>query len=133
LTQGVSVTCRQCQDPACQAACLFDAISYDDNLKIVRVDEEKCTSCRACVGACPFGIITMDPATDKAIKCDLCRGAEPACVAICPSSVLGALDDEGVSEYNQRRYAAVLAFDDEVSRNMPGGEDAIMRKLEIRS
>jgi len=128
----IPVTCQQCHDPACQASCRFDAIVYDEKLKIVVVDEEKCTSCRACVGACPFGIITMDPVTNKAIKCDLCGGEKPACVTICPSFVLGALNDEEVSEYNRRRYASILAFDDEVHRSMPSGEDAIMKKLEIR-
>ena len=104
----------------------------NEKLKIVVVDEEKCTSCRACVGACPYGIITMDPVDNKAIKCDLCNGDEPACVAICPSFVLGALDDLEVSEYNRRRYAAVLAADDDLLRSKPGGEDPIMKKLERR-
>jgi Fe-S-cluster-containing hydrogenase component 2 len=128
----IPVTCQQCQDPACQAACGFDAILYDEKLKIVVVDEDKCTSCEACVGACPYGVITMDPVTRKAIKCDLCGGDKPACVDICPSSVLESLDDVGVSEYNRRRYAATLAFDDEARRNMPGGEDPTMKKLEMR-
>ena len=128
----IPVTCRQCTEPACQAACKFDAIVMNEKLKIVVVDEEKCTSCRACVGACPYGIITMDPVDNKAIKCDLCNGDEPACVAICPSFVLGALDDLEVSEYNRRRYAAVLATDDDLLRSKPGGEDPIMKKLERR-
>jgi carbon-monoxide dehydrogenase iron sulfur subunit len=126
----IPVTCQQCQDPACQAACDVNAIVYDKKRKIVVVDEEKCTSCRACVGACPYGIITMDPVTDKAIKCDLCGDDEPACVEICPSRVLGALDDLEVAECNRRRYAALLAADDEIMRSKPGGEDPIMKKLE---
>ena len=128
----IPVTCQQCQNPACQAACRFDAIEYNDKLKIVVVDEEKCTGCQDCVGACPYGIIVMDPVTRKAIKCDLCGGEEPACVAICPSSVLGALDDEAVADYNRTRYAAVLACDDETRRSMAGGEEPIMKKLESR-
>ena len=126
----IPVTCQQCHAPPCREACRFDAIVLNEALEVAVVDEEACTGCRACVGACPYGIITMDPVTDKAIKCDLCGGEEPVCVAICPSNVLGALDDVEVSEYNRRRYAAVLAFDDETQRYTPGGEDPIMKKLE---
>ena len=128
----VPVTCQQCQDPACRASCRFEAIEYDEKLKIVVVDEEKCTACQACVGACPYGIITMDPVTKKAIKCDLCGGKEPACVGICPSRVLAALDDLGAGEMNRIRFAGVLAFGDEVRRYMPGGEEPTMKKLEKR-
>lgn len=126
----IPVTCQQCEDPACQKACPVDAIKLDDKVKIVLVDEETCNGCQACVGACPYGIITIDPVTHKAIKCDLCGEEAPACVSICPSRVLQALDDVAVSEYNRRRYAAVLAVDDEMQRHMPGGEDPVMKKLE---
>ena len=126
----IPVTCQQCPDPACQAACEFDAIVFDPKLKIVVVNEENCTSCQACVGACPYGIITMDPVSNKAIKCDLCDDSEPACVAICPSRVLGALDDPAVAEFNRRRTAALLAIEDELLRGRPGGEDPVMKKLE---
>lgn len=128
----IPVTCQQCQDPACQAACEFKAIEYDEKLKIVVVDEDKCTGCQACVGACPYGIIAIDPSTKKAIKCDLCGGERPACVDICPSNVLAALDDMETGEYNRRRFAGVLAFGDEVERYTPGGEDPIMKRLEKR-
>ncbi len=126
----IPVTCQQCENPACQASCKFEAITYDKNLKIVIVNEDNCTGCQACVGACPHGIITIDPSTQKAIKCDLCGGKEPACVAICPSKVLSALDDKKAGEYNRRRFAALLAFDDEVQRNVSSGEDPTQKMLE---
>ncbi|MBT3254899.1 MAG: 4Fe-4S dicluster domain-containing protein [Deltaproteobacteria bacterium] len=128
----VPVTCQQCQDPACQASCKFEALSYHEKLKIVVVDEEKCTGCRACVGACPYGIITMDPVTHKAIKCDLCNGEEPVCVSICPSNVLALVDDVEAGEVNRRRLATLLASDDQFQRYMPGGEEPIQKKLEKR-
>ena len=125
----VPVTCQQCQDPACQAACRFDAIVLDKTLQIVTVDQGKCTGCQACVGACPYGIITMDPMAQKAIKCDLCGGEEPACVAICPSHVLGMLDDTEVAAHHRRRFAALLALDDELQRSRPGGEEPLSKIL----
>lgn len=126
----IPVTCQQCQEPACRAACGFEAIVYNEKLKIVLIDAEKCNGCRECVGACPYGIITVDPATQKAIKCDLCQGQEPACVAICPSRVLGALDNLEAAEYNRRRFAALLATQDDHLRSVPVGEDPVMKKLE---
>lgn len=134
LSTGIDipVTCQQCHDPLCRAACRFEAIEMDEKLKIPVVLEDKCTSCQACVGACPYGIITLDPVTRKAIKCDLCGGAEPACVAVCPSHVLEALDDLQVSEHNRRRFAGLLALDDELQRYVPGGEEPIMKRLEKR-
>lgn len=126
----IPVTCQQCQDPACQAACAYGAIYLDSKLNIVRVDPDKCTACGECVGACPFGIITLDPVTNVAIKCELCDGGDPACVTVCPSKVLGALTNEQVSEYNRRRYAALLAYDDETHRYKSGGEEPILKKLE---
>ena len=115
----IPITCQQCENPACQTACRFEALTYDEKLKIVVVDEEKCTSCQACVGACPYGIITIDPATKKPLNA-ICAGAEPVCVSICPSNVLSALDDIKAGEYRRRRFAALLAFDDEVQRKTPG-------------
>jgi anaerobic carbon-monoxide dehydrogenase iron sulfur subunit len=128
----VPVTCQQCTDPACQASCKFEAIVYDDKLKIVVVDQEKCTGCTDCVGACPFGIITIDPVSKKALKCDLCGGEEPICVAKCPSGVLGALSHVEAGEYNRRRFATLLAAEDETLRYVPGGEEPIEKKLEKR-
>ena len=43
----------------CEAACAFDAIHVDPVTGIAHVDEDKCTSCGACVKACPKGIIEL--------------------------------------------------------------------------
>ena len=128
----IPVTCQQCQDPACRAACPAEAIDYDRKLDIVTVNDEKCTGCGKCVGACPIGIITMDPVGRKAIKCDLCGGQEPACVVFCPSKVLAAADDLEAAEYNRRRFAAILAAEDDHLRASPAGENPVMRNPERR-
>ena len=126
----VPVTCQQCQDPPCLSACKFEAIVFDEKLKIAVVDQDKCTGCRDCTGACPYGIITMDPQTHKALKCDLCGGASPACVDICPSKVLGALGDVEAGEHARMRFAALLAASDEASRFQPKGEEPIYKFME---
>jgi anaerobic carbon-monoxide dehydrogenase iron sulfur subunit len=129
----VPVTCQQCEDPPCQAACCFEAIVFDETLKIAVVKEEKCTGCQACAGACPYGAIIMDPQTKKALKCDLCGGDVPACVAICPSHVLGALDNVAAAEHVRRRFATVLAQSDELMRYQPKGEDPIYKLQEKKA
>lgn len=126
----VPATCQQCENPACQSACPSEAIVYDAALKIVVVDDAQCNGCQECAGACPYGMISIDPLTHKALKCELCHGAEPVCVARCPSNVLGALDNLEVSEYNRRRFAASLAAEDELLRFMKGGEGPTVRHLE---
>jgi len=68
------------------------------------VDYEKCTGCGNCVNVCPYGAVTVDPVTKKAIKCDLC-GGNPECVKICPESVLQYLESNAASHYKRMTYA----------------------------
>jgi electron transport complex protein RnfB len=48
-----SVGCIACK--MCEKACKFDAIHVIDNLAVI--DYHKCTSCGACVKACPMKTI----------------------------------------------------------------------------
>lgn len=41
----------------CKRACPVDAISWDRESGIVKIDESKCIHCGACIEACPFGAI----------------------------------------------------------------------------
>jgi Fe-S-cluster-containing hydrogenase component 2 len=126
----IPVTCQQCEVPWCQKACPVNAIVQDKKQDIVVVNEKKCIGCERCVGACPFGIMLVDPVTNKAIKCNLCNG-EPACVTICPSQVLAAVGAAKVSEVNRRRFAALLHSEDDAVRPSISGEERI-RLLPVR-
>jgi formate dehydrogenase iron-sulfur subunit len=56
----------------------------------VVIQSDTCNGCRDCIGACPFGVIGINPASGTAEKCTLCydrlqAGLEPACAKACPT------------------------------------------------
>jgi formate dehydrogenase iron-sulfur subunit len=57
----------------------------------VVIQADACNGCRDCIGACPFGVIGINPASGTAQKCTLCYdrikgGLEPACAKACPTT-----------------------------------------------
>jgi Fe-S-cluster-containing dehydrogenase component len=65
---------------------------------LVRIDEELCIGCEACVSQCPFGVIMALP--EKVVKCELCNG-DPQCVKYCAT---GAIEygDPGIAIQKRR-------------------------------
>jgi carbon-monoxide dehydrogenase iron sulfur subunit len=78
----VPMVCQQCSDPLCVASCPVKALSKNTVTGVVEVDQDNCVGCRVCTITCPIGGISIDPVTDKAVKCDLC-GGDPECVKYC--------------------------------------------------
>lgn len=74
--------CTQCHDYPCVASCPYDALSVDERTAAVIVDREKCTSCKACILACPGRIPFLHPEDNKATICNLCNG-DPKCAKVC--------------------------------------------------
>lgn len=91
--------CNQCADAPCVTACPTSAMHHCDN-GIVDFDKSWCIGCKACIAACPYDAIFINPADGSAEKCNLCAhrlevGLEPACVVVCPtqSIAVGNLHD----------------------------------------
>ena len=86
--------CMQCNEPACAAACLTQAM-YKTKEGPVIWRGDKCMGCRYCMVSCPFDIPKFEyhSANPKIEKCIMCyekiiTGKVPACVENCPSQAL---------------------------------------------
>ncbi len=91
--------CNQCENPPCVRICPTAAM-YQRADGIVEFDNEQCIGCKACLEACPYDAIYVDPDSHTAAKCHFCahridRGLEPACVIVCPERaiIVGDMDD----------------------------------------
>lgn len=91
--------CNQCENPPCVAICPVTAM-YRRPDGIVEFDGDKCIGCKACLNACPYDAIYIDPESHTAAKCHFCahridNGLEPACVIVCPERaiIVGDMDD----------------------------------------
>jgi Fe-S-cluster-containing dehydrogenase component/formate-dependent nitrite reductase membrane component NrfD len=100
VTRSFQVTrCNHCANPPCVTICPVTAMYQRDD-GIVEFDPDMCIGCKACLQACPYDAIYIDPETGSAAKCHYCAhrievGLEPACVVICPEHAIiaGDLDD----------------------------------------
>ncbi len=91
--------CNQCEDAPCVAACPTRAM-YRREDGIVDFDKSICIGCKACMAACPYDAIFINPEDHSAEKCNMCAhrldmGLEPACVTVCPTEAIlvGDLND----------------------------------------
>ena len=59
----IPVICQHCDKPACEEVCPVQAFKINKKTGALVIDHEICIGCRACVSACPFGAIRLDPKT----------------------------------------------------------------------
>jgi Fe-S-cluster-containing dehydrogenase component len=101
--------CLQCSNPPCKEVCPVNAISQRPD-GIVLIDSQTCTGCKACLEACPFGVMQFNAEGGIAEKCHLCyhridRGEKPACIDPCPGRCIhvGSVEELVALFGNKRR------------------------------
>ena len=98
--------CNHCANPPCVRICPVTAM-YQRSDGIVEFDPRQCIGCKACLQACPYDAIYIDPESHTAAKCHFCAhrteiGLEPACVVVCPEHAIIAGDmDDPVTEISR--------------------------------
>jgi formate dehydrogenase iron-sulfur subunit len=85
----MSDVCKHCVQAGCLDVCPTGAIIRTEFDTVV-IQSDVCNGCRACIAACPFGVIDINPVSATAQKCTLCydrmeAGLEPACSKACPT------------------------------------------------
>jgi len=88
--------CNHCENPPCVTICPVTAM-YQRKDGIVDFSSERCIGCKACMQACPYDSIYIDPDEGTAAKCHFCAhrtevGLEPSCVVVCPEHAIIAGD-----------------------------------------
>lgn len=91
--------CNQCAHAPCVTACPTTAM-FKRADGIVDFDKSICIGCKACMAACPYDAIFINPEDHSAEKCNFCAhridmGLEPACVVVCPTQaiLIGDMND----------------------------------------
>ena len=111
--------CNHCENPPCVEICPVKAM-YQREDGIVEFDGNQCIGCKACLQACPYDAIHIDPDSGTAAKCHYCAhrvdlGMEPACVVVCPEHAIIAGDLDNPSS----EIAMMLAENMDISVRKP--------------
>lgn len=88
--------CNHCDRAPCVSICPVTALYTRDD-GIVDFDPRRCIGCKACMQACPYDALYIDPDTSAAAKCNYCAqrvdmNLNPACVNVCPTQAIIAGD-----------------------------------------
>ena len=90
--------CNHCADAPCVEICPVTAL-WKRKDGIVDFDGDRCIGCKACMQACPYDAIYLNPDTNTAAKCNYCAHRvavelQPPCVTVCPEHAIIAGDME---------------------------------------
>lgn len=134
--------CNQCEDAPCVTACPTAAM-FTRRDGIVDFNKPTCIGCKACMAACPYDAIFINPEDQAAEKCNFCAhrlevGLEPACVVVCPTEaiLIGDLHDPDskVARTVQRKPVTVRRPEKETSPKLfyHGAHQATLDPLAAR-
>jgi len=91
--------CNHCEDAPCVSICPTKALFKRED-GVVDFDKDACMGCKACMNACPYDALYIDPQSETAAKCNFCahrldQGLKPSCEIVCPTQAItsGDLDD----------------------------------------
>lgn len=95
--------CNQCAHAPCATACPTSAM-FKRADGIVDFDKSICIGCKACMAACPYDAIFINPEDHSAEKCNFCAHRidmqlEPACVVVCPTQAILVGDMNDADSY----------------------------------
>jgi len=128
--------CNHCTDAPCVEICPTTSLFKRDD-GIVDFDNSVCIGCKACMQACPYDALYVEPETQTAAKCNFCAhrvevGLEPACVIVCPTHAIiaGDLDDplSEIAQFTARQETQVRAPEQGTRPNVlyVGAEEAAL-------
>lgn len=98
-----TLICRHCEEAPCVSSCYHQALEKQPDGVLKRY-KMRCTSCKSCSLACPFGVIFPDfiPYLDS--KCDYCiyfsKEKLPKCITSCPEKAIEIKEIEENPEEN---------------------------------
>jgi Fe-S-cluster-containing dehydrogenase component len=115
----VKQQCMHCNEPACAAACLTQAMHKTKEGPVIWRGN-KCMGCRYCMVSCPFDVPKFEfhSANPKIVKCDMCydrikEGKKPLCAENCPAeAILFGSRRELLSEARKRIAAQPDAYNE---------------------
>jgi Fe-S-cluster-containing dehydrogenase component/formate-dependent nitrite reductase membrane component NrfD len=123
--------CNHCDNAPCVKICPVTAL-FRRRDGIVDFDGSRCIGCKACMQACPYDALYINPETNTAEKCNYCAhrvevGLQPACVIVCPEQAIIAGDmDDPSSQISQ-----LVAREEVQVRKSQKGTDPKLYYIEV--